>query len=181
MRQRFPPFLYITIEYIMIDLAALRTEIEQMLHEDEFIVEVISLPGDQIRVVVDAMGGLPISRCVELSRTITELHDRDVEEDYALEVSSPSLSDPWQVYKQYTRHLGAPVQAVEASGMKWCGKLIEVGDMGQDELPEYVILEVERTETIQDGKKKRKQLIVEPHRIEQAQLKRISYDLDKAL
>lgn len=165
----------------MIDLAALRREIEQMLHEDEFVVEITSSPGDQIRVMVDAMGGLPISRCVELSRAITQLHDRDVEEDYALEVSSPSLSDPWQVYEQYTRHLEAPVQAVDASGMKWHGKLIEVGPKGQNLLPEYVVLEIERTETLLDGKKKKKQQIIEPHRIDYDQLKRISYDLDKAL
>ncbi len=165
----------------MIELAALRREIEQMLHEDEFVVEITSSPGDQIRVVVDAMGGLPISRCVELSRAITQLHDRDVEEDYALEVSSPSLSDPWLVYEQYTRHLEAPVQAVDASGMKWHGKLIEVGPKGQNLLPEYVVLETERTETLLDGKKKKKQLVIEPHRIDYDQLKRISYDLDKAL
>lgn len=165
----------------MIELAALRREIEQMLHEDEFVVEITSSPGDQIRVVVDAMGGLPISRCVELSRAITQLHDRDVEEDYALEVSSPSLSDPWLVYEQYTRHLEAPVQAVDASGMKWHGKLIEVGPKGQNLLPEYVVLETERTETLLDGKKKKKQQIIEPHRIDYDQLKRISYDLDKAL
>ena len=128
-----------------------------MLHEDEFVVEITSSPGDQIRVVIDAMGGLPISRCVEVSRAITQLRDRDEEEDYALEVSSPSLSDPWQVYEQYTRHLEAPVQAVDASGMKWHGKLIEVGARGADQLPEYVVLEIERTETIQDGKKKKKQ------------------------
>ncbi len=165
----------------MIDLAVLRTEIEQMLHEDEFVVEITSSPGDQIRVVVDAMGGLSISRCVEISRAITQLHDRDEEEDYALEVSSPSLSDPWQVYEQYTRHLEAPVQAVDASGMKWHGKLIEVGARGADQLPEYVVLEIERTETVQDGKKKKKKQVIEPHRIDHDQLKRISYDLDKAL
>ena len=58
----------------MIDLAVLRTEIEQMLHEDEFVVEITSSPGDQIRVVVDAMEGLPslaVSRSLEPSRSYT--------------------------------------------------------------------------------------------------------------
>ena len=73
------------------------------------------------------------------------------------------------------------MQAVDASGMKWHGKLIEVGARGADQLHEYVVLEIERTETVQDGKKKKKQQVIEPHRIDHDQLKRISYDLDKAL
>ena len=165
----------------MIDLTTLRTEIRRILHDDEYIVEVSSHPGDLIRIVVDDHKGLPISRCVELSRAITELHNRDVEDDYALEVSSPSLSEPWIVYEQYGKQLQAPVQVVDKAGLKWYGKLIEIGTPLEDDQPEYITLEVQRSETLSDGKKKKKCLVTETHRIDHDQLKRIAYDLDRAI
>lgn len=164
----------------MVEITELRREIVEMLREGEYLVAASIHCGDQVQVTIDAYDGLPISRCIEVSRAIEALHDRDVE-DYALEVSTPSLSDPWVVYEQYQKYLTKPVQVVEKGGSKWTGILTEVGPQREDLLPAYVVVEIEKVEIVMVGAKKKKTKVKEQLRIAQDDLKRISYDIDQLL
>ncbi len=90
-----------------------------------FIVEISVMPGNKIIVLVDSMKGVSISDCITLSRSIEKLLDRDVE-DFALEVSSPGLTNPFRVIQQYLKNIGQNVEVLLKNGQKHSGKLISV-------------------------------------------------------
>jgi len=90
-----------------------------------FIVEVSVSPGNKILVLIDSMKGVSIGECTKLSRTIEQNLNRDLE-DYELEVSSPGLSNPFKVVRQYVKNIGQEVEVILKTGQKLTGKLISV-------------------------------------------------------
>ena len=70
-----------------------------------FLVDLNISAGNKISVLVDAIGGLPITDCIKVSRGIDENLDREAE-DFSLDVSSPGLDKPLKVFKQYEKNIG---------------------------------------------------------------------------
>ena len=73
-----------------------------------------------LRAYIDKPGGITIDDCEKVSRTLSDVLDREdyIEEAYYLEVSSPGLTRPLKKAKDYDRNIGRPVdiklfQAVE--------------------------------------------------------------------
>ena len=124
------------------------------LKEEMFLVDVTVSPSNSIHVEMDAMGGLTIDHCVEMSRHIESCLDRE-EEDYSLEVSSPGIDQYFKVNLQYRRNLGRQLQVTTLQGEQWKGKLLEAGVEG-------IVLEAEVTEQVEKGKKKQKMLKAMP-------------------
>lgn len=90
-----------------------------------FIVEISVNPGNRIVVLIDSMKGVSIGECTKLSRSIEQHLDRDLE-DFELEVSSPGLSNPFRVIRQYFKNIGKEVEVILKTGIKLKGKLISV-------------------------------------------------------
>lgn len=129
---RKPPFFIGTLwkDHLMIDNATIRNWVEEHLSETGgFLVDVTVSDGADIRVLVDAPDGMPISRCVEISRLIEGRLDRDVQ-DFALQVSTPGLDQPLKLRPQYDKNVGRGVKVQLHDGRSVEGTLTEVGDAG---------------------------------------------------
>ena len=78
---------------------------------DAFIVDIQIASRDQrkaIQLFVDTDAGITIDQCTELSRIIGEALDRQnvVQDSYVLEVSSPDLTKPLKLIRQYRKNVG---------------------------------------------------------------------------
>jgi ribosome maturation factor RimP len=95
----------------------------------DFLVEIKSLPGNNIKVFVDGDSGVPIDRLVQYNRGLY----KRIEEsglypggDFALEVSSPGLDEPLKMHRQYVKNINRYVEVIKKDGIKKEGKLVAV-------------------------------------------------------
>ncbi|HEX5026488.1 MAG TPA: ribosome maturation factor [Agriterribacter sp.] len=111
--------------------------IEQMVsallsdNPDYFLVEIKILPPNNIKVFLDADGGVSIDKCVKYNRALY----KQIEEsglfpngDFSLEVSSPGLDEPLKMKRQYVKNTGRQVEVILHDGTKLEGKLMTVND-----------------------------------------------------
>ena len=118
--------------------------VEEVLYGGQFLVDITVGLGNSISVFVDSDAGISVGECVEISRHIENSLDREVE-DFSLEVSSPGLSGPFKVVRQYIKNIGRDVEVVTIDGEKQKGTLKSANDTGFE-------LGIEVKEKI-DGKK----------------------------
>jgi len=125
--------------------------VQELLQQDPdcFLVDLWIKPTNNIRVALDADGGLPIEKCVSLNRKLY----RQIEEaalypegDFSLEVSSPGLDEPLKMHRQYLKNINRPVEVLQLDGTITEGVLTAVNEN-----------EVEITSTI--GKNKKKEVV----------------------
>ena len=95
---------------------------EEKLTDSMFIVDITVGLGNAISVIIDSDQGLSIDKCIEMSRHIEHQFDREVE-DFSLEVSSPGLTQPFKVLRQYLKSLEKEVEIVTGKGDKMTGVL----------------------------------------------------------
>lgn len=135
----------------MILKETIETIVFPKLEEDGYYpVEVKISPSNKIIITIDSFNGVPIDYIVELSRYVDANLDREVE-DFELEVSSPGLSLPFVVYKQYLKHEGKDVEVVTKDGLKHIGVMTQVNE-------EAITLEVISMEKV-EGKKKKQEIV----------------------
>ncbi len=111
----------------MISKGVIQRMVEEKLTDTMFIVDISVGTGNAISVVIDSDPGLSIDKCIEMSRHIEHQFDREVE-DFSLEVSSPGLTQPFKVLRQYLKNLGKEVEIVTAKGDKVVGILKSVDE-----------------------------------------------------
>lgn len=99
--------------------------------EDTFLVSVVVKPTNNIKVFIDADGGLNIDKCVKINRAMY----RTIEEEgwypdgnFSLEVSSPGIDEPLKLLRQYKKNIGRNVEVLMNNDVKFEGKLIDVND-----------------------------------------------------
>lgn len=102
-------------------------------NEDYFLVDLKVLPGNNIKVILDADSGVTIDKCVSYNRALY----RQIEEDglfpdgnFALEVSSAGIDEPLKLDRQYRKNMGRLVEVILKDGSKREGKLSQVEDSG---------------------------------------------------
>lgn len=119
--------------------------------EDAFLVEVKVSPANEIQIVMDAISGFGITDCIALNKFIEQHFDRE-EEDYELQVSSYSVSEPLILSQQYVKNIGRELEILLKNNQKITGVLKHVdGDQIQIEREEMVI---------EEGKKKKQKQII---------------------
>ncbi len=112
----------------MISKAKIEALVAEVLDaETEFMVEVNVSGSNHIVVVIDGDNGIPIKRCVEVSRHIEGNLDREVE-DFELEVSSAGVTSPLLLARQYIKNVGRMVDVLLNSGENFQGKLIAASE-----------------------------------------------------
>lgn len=74
-----------------------------------FLIDLQFLPDNKIYVEVDGDNGVPLNECIRISRGIEHNLDRD-EEDFSLEVTSPDVSTPLKVKRQYKKNINRILQ-----------------------------------------------------------------------
>jgi ribosome maturation factor RimP len=102
---------------------------EKIAGSDMFIVEVDVRPGNLVDVTMDADTGITIEACTEIHRHILKNIDRELI-DYGLDVSSPDLSKPLKVKRQYVKNIGRSLNVKTIDNAKTEGLLTNVSDHG---------------------------------------------------
>ncbi|TXC85080.1 ribosome assembly cofactor RimP [Luteibaculum oceani] len=114
----------------MISLEAIKKVIQPTLEEyNLYLVDMHAGNGNNFKIEVDSLEGFKIEHCVKINRAVEAVFDRDVE-DYALEVTSPGLDQPFKVPQQYHKNIGREVELVLSNGEKRVGTLKEVSETG---------------------------------------------------
>ena len=108
---------------------------ERIEGSDLFLVSAKVLPGNRIKVFVDAVEGLNVNDCVDVSRHIEGSLDRE-KEDFELEVSSPGLTEPYQHPLQYKKNVGRQVKVTTNEGDSVKGELMEFSGIAITVQPE---------------------------------------------
>ena len=110
-----------------------------------FLIEVKSTPGNKITLLLDADNGITIEKCTNINRALYKYIEETglfPDGNFTLEVSSPGVDRPLQLYRQYIKNIGRKVEALYNDGTKVEGKLDQVTE-------ENIIIEV------QEGKGKK--------------------------
>lgn len=135
----------------MITESIIKELINDKLQADEmYLVELKVELGNKIQVIIDHFNGVPISYCIELSKSIEAGLDREAE-DFELEVASAGIGQPFKVKQQYIKNLNREVEVLTTEGIKFKGKLVEVEEHD---------FSVEIEEKVKVEGKKRKELQV---------------------
>ncbi len=112
----------------MIDKSLVIQLVEDKLQGTEyFLVDAKVSADNSIVVEIDNQEGVDIDFCAELTRFIEANIDREVE-DYALEVGSAGLTQPFKVLKQYQKNIGNEVEILSKAGKKTEGVLLAADD-----------------------------------------------------
>lgn len=112
----------------MLNKNKIATVIEKFLGgTDKFLIELEVSSGNVVDVYVDGDEGISISECVKISRHIASNFDRDLE-DYELRVSSPGLSRPLKLRRQFGRYINKDIKLQLNDGTEVKGKLLEYSD-----------------------------------------------------
>ncbi len=107
----------------MIDKQKLIATVEEAIaNTDAFIVDVTVGADNNITVALDSTTGVDLDACVDITRKIEAVFDRDVE-DYSLEVGSAGLTAPFRVIGQYLKNIGNMIEVLTADGRKLRGVL----------------------------------------------------------
>ncbi|WP_235954299.1 LSm family protein [Limnovirga soli] len=109
----------------------IETLVNTMLADEPeyFLVQVKIKPVNNIKVFLDGDNGITIEKCVRFNRklykTIEELALFN-EGDFSLELSSPGVSEPLKLIRQYTKNIGRFVEVLFIDGTAKEGKLMQV-------------------------------------------------------
>lgn len=95
-----------------------------------FLVDIKISMGKKIEVYADSDEGIHIDDCAFLSRYIEQYLDGSglVPDNYILEVSSPGMSNPLRVPRQYKKRIGRTLDIVKTDGQTIQAQLTEVTD-----------------------------------------------------
>ncbi len=110
------------------DVSKIRTLVDEALEENDslFLIDLKMGESNSIQVVVDGDQGVPLSECIRISRHVEHNLDRE-EEDFSLEVTSPSITDPIRDKRQYNKNVGRIMQLKTDAG-SFEGRLTEIVD-----------------------------------------------------
>ena len=121
---------------------------EKIAGTEIFIVEVSVSSSNKIMVLVDTNAGITVEECISISRFLENSLDRDAE-DFELEVSSPGLSQPFKVFRQYVKNIGRDVAVLTKANEKLKGKLISAKENGI-ELETTVIRKTDKKKKVKE-------------------------------
>jgi len=117
---------------------------------DIFLVDIRVKPTHNYRVFIDGDQGVNIDRLVKINRQLYKKLEESGQfpaGEFSLEVSSPGLSEPLKMHRQYLKNINRFVEVDRQDGSRVEGKLLSVNEAG---------IEVEETKG--QGKKKTTQV-----------------------
>ena len=74
------------------------------LNESLYLIDLVISANNKIQITVDGDNGVPLSECIRISRSVDNNFDRE-EEDFSLEVSTPDISHPLKLKRQYVKNI----------------------------------------------------------------------------
>ena len=88
-----------------------------------FFVDLKVTQGNAITLFFDRFDGVKVEHCVEISKHIEDVFDRDIE-DYSLTVCSAGLESPFIVDEQYYKYKGKEVKVLLTNGKRKKGIIL---------------------------------------------------------
>ena len=114
----------------MIDKELVQAIVEEFLtSSDNYPVAIEVKPDNTVVVEIDNDEAVSIDDCVALSSYIESKLDRE-KEDFALEVSSAGVGQPFKIGRQYRKNIGNGIEVLAQSGIKYSGILKAVDENG---------------------------------------------------
>ena len=98
---------------------------------DMFIVRIKNKSTNNIKLFLDADGGLSIEKSAGINRKLYKLIEEEAifpDGDFSLEVSSPGVDEPLANERQYKKNIGRNVLIVLSDGLEKEGKLKAVDE-----------------------------------------------------
>lgn len=96
-------------------------------NDDLFLIELSFQSNNKIYIEVDGDNGVNLKECIRISRHVEHNLDRE-EEDFGLEVTSPDVSNPLKVVRQYKKNVGRILNVVTIDSEKYEGKLTDANE-----------------------------------------------------
>ncbi len=114
--------------YLRMNQDKVKELLQEALQENEslYLIDLQFLANSKIKVIVDGDSGVPLSECVRISRNIEHNLDRE-EEDFSLEVTTPDISHPLTVKRQYKKNISR-ILKVKTATEEFEGTLTEATD-----------------------------------------------------
>ncbi len=111
-----------------------------------FLVDIKINMGKRVEVFIDSDEGVHIDECALVSRHLEKYLDESglLPANYILEVSSPGMSNPLKVARQYKRRVGSTLEVIKTNGERIEAQLVEVNEQG-----------IKLKEVIEEKKKKK--------------------------
>jgi ribosome maturation factor RimP len=112
------------------DQDLVRKLVNEAVEENDslFLIDLSFLPSNKIKVIVDGDEGISLKECVRISRHVEHSLDRE-EEDFALEVTSPDITQPLSVERQYKKNINRTLKVKTEEG-EIEGTLVDVNEEG---------------------------------------------------
>jgi len=112
------------------DQDLVRKLVDEAVNENDslFLIELGFLPSNKIKVIVDGDEGISLKECIRISRHVEHNLDRE-EEDFALEVTSPDITQPLSVERQYRKNMSRVLKVKTEEG-EIEGTLVDVNEEG---------------------------------------------------
>ena len=112
-------------------IQAIEQLVGPLLQDDIFLVSIKIKPINNIKIYLDADGGLGIEKCIKINRALYKIMEEMgmyPDGDFSLEVSSPGIDEPLKLLRQYHKNIGRNVEVITNDGNKQEGKLISVNE-----------------------------------------------------
>ena len=105
--------------------------LQGLLVDDIFLVSIRVKPTNNIKIFLDADGGLSIEKCIKINRALYRIMEEMglyPDGDFSLEVSSPGIDEPLKMHRQYKKNIGRNVEVILNDDSKQEGNLIAVDE-----------------------------------------------------
>ena len=148
-------FYFIDLEVFFIEEKINHLLAEKFQEEDFkdfFLVGIELHKNNKLDVFVDSDSGLALDKCRQISRYLEGYLDEEkwLGEKYTLEVSSPGLTRPLKLKRQYKKNIGRSLEITLSDGSVKTAELKEVNEQG---------IKVEEWVVVKEGKKKKKMMV----------------------
>lgn len=119
---------------------------------DCFLIEIKLHEHNKLDVFIDADSGITFEKCRLISRYLESYLDEEgwLGPKYVLEVSSPGLSRPLKLLRQYHKNIGRKVEVTPVEGPVVAGALVAVSENA---------ITVEQPVQVKEGNRKKTELV----------------------
>jgi ribosome maturation factor RimP len=128
----FPSLFFISMA-IETQIQQIEQLLDQVLAEQPayFRVSVKIKPTNNLKVFIDGDNGVTIEKCVFFNRKLYKLIEEAgmyPEGEFSLEVSSPGVTEPLKMHRQYVKNTGRDIEVLFNDGTIKEGKLLQVAE-----------------------------------------------------
>lgn len=114
-------------------LQQIQSWLEEILTEfpELFLVSLKIKPTNNIKVFIDGDNGFSIDSCKRINRRLYKIIEEALiypEGDFSLEVSSPGVTEPLKLHRQYNKNIGRDIEIVFKDDTSKIGTLLTVAE-----------------------------------------------------